>query len=518
MVCMVFSNNELPPCDGFNNMTKMRLRIFIICIAIIFLKYPDPVSGANIIFPWRSTSVFVPSGQSFHILYNNINSLTIDSVILSGQFNRIALSIDSVETGRFVYDHYTGLSVNNRIWVNVPGLTPVELYDLFIHTGGEIHSSPGSVKVLDGFNSSHTLIHITDLHLSRQWVGTPEEGYAKELELFSGFVKVANIINPDFILITGDNIMEYTMFDADSTGWGGTVIYDPEKRPLTEEKYKNLFYGAEDFSGVYGLDAPAFLIPGNHDFHGIPADEHHMKAEQWNRHMGKRFHGFTFAGTRVILADDSLGDRFGEIPKSAPMSGLQGRVHEEFLKKNGAGKVRILAQHTHNNIDTGFLDRNNINILLNGHNHSPHQGLVGTTPTLNIRPGVVCRSGEINNWEERLGFFRIIYIDGDKYDYTPPLRFCEDPTVHHSALKLNLTLDFKEPNDGTSRSNIAVIKNNFPADMPGCKIRFIMKKGAFEVLGGTIIQIFHTDNFSILDVLADVRSNEQAEVEILPIK
>jgi predicted MPP superfamily phosphohydrolase len=495
----------------------MKFRILVvICITYILFKCPDTVSGGNIVFPWRSTSVFVPSGQSFYILYNNINSLPVDSVILRGQFNRVTLSIDSVEIGRFVYDHYTGVSVNNKIWVNVPDRAPVELYDLFIHTGGEIHRSPKSVKVLDGFNGSHKLIHITDLHLSRQWVGTPEEGYAKELELFNGFVKVANIIDPDFILITGDNIMEYTMFDADSTGWGGTVIYDPVKRPLTEEKYKNLFYGADEFSGIYGLDAPAFLIPGNHDYHGIPADEHQMKAEQWNRHMGKRFHGFTFAGTRVILADDSLGDRIKENSKPAPLSGSQGRIHEEFLQENGAGKLRILAQHTHNNIDTGFLNRNNINILLNGHNHSPHEELIGYTPTLSMRPGVVCRSGEINNWEERLGFFRIIYINDNEYEFTPPLRFCKDPTVHHSQLKLNLTLDLKEPNDGTSRNNVALIKNDFPSDMPGCKIRFIMKKGDYNVKGGLIKQHFHTDQYSIIDVLADVKSNETAKIEILP--
>jgi hypothetical protein len=483
-------------------------------LLIIVLLFPINTFAGKIIYPWRAASAIIKSGESFEILYESEKALSIDSAVLVGPYNRLLLHIESSLSGHSEYDHYTKASVNQKILVIVPATAPEELYDLLVYSGGKESKSPKSVKVVKEFNTSHIFIHITDLHMTRQWVGTPENGYAKELELFDGFVKVANIIASDFILITGDNIHEYTMFDADETGWGGNRVFDADKRPFVEEKYGNLFYGAHGFSGLYGLNVPRFMIPGNHDFYGIPIEDHLAKSLQWNDYLGKRVHGFSYAGTRVILADDCLGDPTDEIPESAPMSGMQGRVHERFLKENGAGSLRILAQHRHNVIDTLFLNKHKFNILLNGHNHSPFSELIGSTPTLNIRPGVVCRSGEINNWEKNLGFFRIFFVDGDKFDHTPPLRFCKNPTSHYKELDLNLTLDFKNPNDGRSIGNEAVISNSFPVDLPRCKVRFVMKKGNYKVTGGSIHQIISTHDLSVVDVYTDVRSNEKKAVRI----
>ena len=112
------------------------------------------------------------------------------------------------------------------------------------------------------FSPNHSFIHISDLHVTRQWVGKPDDGYAKELELFDSFVKVANIIAPDFVIVTGDVIHHYTRIEADKTGWGGKKLYDADQRPLVEEKYRNYYHGAKGFSGIYGLNSPVFSLPG----------------------------------------------------------------------------------------------------------------------------------------------------------------------------------------------------------------------------------------------------------------
>lgn len=497
----------------------MKIKLLYLFSVILFLvTLPLFVFAGNIVYPWRAVSTFVKSGESFHILYNNVSSLPIDSVILVGPFNKVTLNIDSVNIGRFKYDTYTQYDVNNEIWVNVPEFTPEELYDLQIHSGGQVHLSPKSVKVVIQYNQTHSFIHISDLHISRQWVGTAEDGYAKELELFDRFVEVANIISPDFILITGDNIHHYTMVDADATGWDGKKIYEAHERPLVEEKYKNFFYGAKEFSGLYGLNAPTFNATGNHDSYGVPRNDPYAKSTQWNNMMGKRVYGFSYAGTRIIVADDYLGDPVTDIPDNAPMSGLQGKLLNSFLNKKGAGSLRIMAQHRHDRIDTTFINNNKINILLNGHNHFPSQEYVGSTPTLSIRSGTVCRSGEIRRWEETLGFFRIFYIDDDTFEYTPPLRFCKNPTVHYKDLELNITLDFHKPNNGSSVNNKAIIRNFFSVDLPKCKVRFVMKKGEYEVSGGTIHQVIQTDNLSVVDVYTNVDSNDIAIVNIHELK
>ncbi len=497
-----------------------RKQNFRVLMILLFISAFGTLCGfaGNIVYPWRATTAIVKNETHFNILFQNTKSLPIDSVCIVSRFYSEKLKIDAVETGRFEYDHYTNRTVNNRLSVSISVRAPEELYDLYVHCGGEVHRSPKSVKVVKDFNRSHSFIHISDLHMTRQWEGLPEDGYAKELELFDRFIEVANIISPDFILITGDNIMEYTMFGANESGWGGERVYDADKRPLLEEKYKNLFWGSHGFSGIYGLNAPTFLIPGNHDFHGMPIDAYLEKCHQWNDMMGKRLHGFLFAGTRIILADDSLGDPEHEIPGSAPLSGLQGKVHEAFLQENGPGSLRILAQHKHSPIDTAFLNRNRINILVNGHNHSPNSEIIGTTPTHHSRPGVVCRSGEIKTWEKNLGFFRIFYIDDDSFHYTEPLRFCENPISAYEDIILNLTVDFEKPDDGSQVQNTILIRNAFPVNLENCKVRAVMKIGTYRVTGGVIDQTIDAGEFSVLDILFDVSSGEEKRITISPVR
>ena len=155
-----------------------------------------------------------------------------------------------------------------------------------------------------------------------------------------------------------------------------------------------------------------------------------------------------------------------------------------------------------------------LTFLLNGHRHDPFYEYVGVTPTISIRPGTVCRSGEINNWEKTLGFFRIFYINGGAFEFTPALRFCKNPTLPYQDLELNLTLDYEKPNNGTYNSNEAVIHNSFDVDLPKCKIRFVMKKGNYIVSGGTIQQVIQTDYLSVVDVYTDVNSNTIRQVRI----
>ncbi len=342
-------------------------------------------------------------------------------MILEGPFNRVILRIDSVNIGRFEFDTYTHKSTNNRIWVHVPDSSPEEMYDLVVKSGGETHVSLQSVKVVHEFNSRHNFIHITDLHVSRQWVGPAENGYAKELELLDNFIKVANIINPDFVIITGDNIHDYTRFNADSTGWGGDLVRGADQLPLVEEKWKNFYEGANGFSGIHGFNSPTFTTSGNHDFYGVAEDNHPAKAALWNNLCGKRVYGFSYAGTRVIVADDYLGDPLIDIPDKSPMSGLQGKVLESYLKENGKGQIRIMAQHRYNRIDTTFCNKHKISILLNGHSHIPFYESVGTTPTISIRPGTVCRSG-CRDPDHELGYFRIFTIDGDSFEFSPRIK------------------------------------------------------------------------------------------------
>lgn len=491
-------------------------RILGMIISVLFLQHDFSASAADIVYPGRAVPVIVKTGETFDILFRNVCGKRIDSVDISAPYSRTRLVIDTVVDGKILFDSYTQQSVNNKITVRVPLSVPEDLYNLNIFSCGHTHVSPVSVKVIREYHLRHRFIHISDPHISRQWEGTADEGYAKELELFDRFVEVANIISPDFIIVTGDLIHHYTLFDADSTGWGENKKYNPEDKPGVEEKYRNYFDGAQGFSGIGGLNSPVFSLPGNHDFYGIKGTDYMAKALQWNQFCGLRVYGFSYGGTRVLVADDSLGDPVKDIPDNRPMSGLQGKVLENFLAEKGTGDLRIMAQHRPDRIDTAFLNRNKISLLLNGHRHNPSQEYVGSNPTLSSRPGAVCRSGEIKNWKETLGFFRIFTVNRDSLTYTPPLRICENPTLTYNQLKMNLTLSFLKPNNGKASANEAVITNLFDSGLPECKIRFVMKKGDYLVTGGRVLQTITNDSVTVMDVLTDVGSKSARKVEINP--
>ncbi len=469
----------------------------------------------KIVYPGGSCPTIVKSGNNMDILYDNSSMQTVDSVILEGPFNRVVLSKFSVNKGKYEYDNYTQAHTNNKISVNIPSNIPEELYNLVIKSGKETSISKKSVKVVKEFRKTHRFIHMSDPHISRQWEGTPENGYAKELELLDRFIEVANIISPDFIMVTGDLIHDYTRMNADSVGWGGYLL-DRNAPPLAEEKYRNYFEGTHGLSGIYGFNSPTFSTTGNHDFYAVDKNDSKGKCNQWNSILGKRVYGFSYGDTRIIASDDFLGDSTIDKPQNAYMSGLQGKMIDAFLKENGSGKLRIWAKHSPKliEIDTMFMDKNDINLIINGHSHVPKQDYIGKRKVVSIRPGAVCRSGEVAHWKKTLGFFRIITIDGDTFEYSEPLRFCKDPTLPCKELDLNLQLNYKKTNDGSFDSNEATITNRFGIDLPSCKVRFVMPKGKYKVSEGTVFQTIESGKYSIVDVCVNVKADSKQKIQI----
>jgi predicted MPP superfamily phosphohydrolase len=491
--------------------TLVTVAMEVLCATAVAQSYHQV---GSIVYPYRAVPAIVQSGNHFDILFNNRRSQAIDSVVLKGAYWNVRVAADSVQSGRFEYDSVTRMYVNTTISAGVPVGAPEELYDLAVYCGGETFISKRSVKVVKSFPTKHKFIHITDPHVSRNWIGEAGNGYAKELELLDRFIDVANIIAPDFVVVTGDLTHDYTRFNADKREWGGRLEKEFDKLPTEEEKFKNYYEGAKGFKGVQAIDAPVFSVPGNHDFYGMKADDYINKCLQWNSISGKRVYGVSFAGTRLLGADDFLGDPVNDSFSRGPMAARQRIIFENFLKEEGPGQLRIMAKHSHRHFDTSFLNRNSIQLVVNGHSHSPGIDTLGTTPSISMRPGVVCRSGELEGWEKRLGFFRIFYVDGGNFQYTAPLRFCSNPTVPYKNLDLNLLLSFVNNNTGTSISNTAILTNKFPVDLPGCRVRFVMRKGKYRVNNGVIRQIVNTGKFTVIDVNVDLKAGDLKRIKI----
>lgn len=112
----------------------------------------------------------------------------------------------------------------------------------------------------------------------------------------------------------------------------------------------------------------------------------------------------------------------------------------------------------------------------------------------------------------------IFYVDGADFQYTGPLRFCANPTASYSKIVPNLTLTFREDNTDRSTANMANIVNKLPVDLPGCRIRFVMKKGTYRVSNRSVSQVVDTDTCTIIDVRADAKANGQQTITLKSVR
>ncbi len=123
-----------------------------------------------------------------------------------------------------------------------------ELYDLKL----EIHGSnsdvvKNAVHVIPQFNENFYFVHVTDTHLPTHlyWFQEGSEQDTSEVEDLRQVIRDINLINPAFVLLTGDFINEGEL-----------------------EDFLNLRYYTRAQNILSEFEVPVFLVAGNHDIGG----------------------------------------------------------------------------------------------------------------------------------------------------------------------------------------------------------------------------------------------------------
>ncbi len=119
-----------------------------------------------------------------------------------------------------------------RIWCSVPMSVEHGIYDLVITLGSVADTQIHAICVVEDMPTSFTILHITDPHF-----GTTGTGHVDNRERVK---KVVELVNPAFIMLTGD---------ITDTG--------------TQAQFR------EFLTWMHGITAPVFGIPGNHDWNNI---------------------------------------------------------------------------------------------------------------------------------------------------------------------------------------------------------------------------------------------------------
>ena len=134
-----------------------------------------------------------------------------------------------------------------KLFATIPETDFYELFDLIVSTGTEKDTTENAVKIISDWKTDYYFIHITDSHLPTHLYCT-DDGYeldTSEIADLREVINDINLLNPEFVLFTGDIINEGELEDFQNRRY-----YTKSQKLLAE------------------FDVPVFVTSGNHDLGG----------------------------------------------------------------------------------------------------------------------------------------------------------------------------------------------------------------------------------------------------------
>ncbi|MBE0676362.1 MAG: metallophosphoesterase, partial [Bacteroidales bacterium] len=445
----------------------------------------------EIIYPWRSTTAIVQSGHAFEVWFNADAGQKVYSAKLRGPYNIVDATINSISEQEWIYDQWSGNTCNRKFTVSVPADAPADRYDLVLYTSTGEEISLKSVKVIREYKSSYYIFHISDGH---RWEKYPSRDSMVSLREQSAVIEMANIIDPEIIFETGDNM------------WGNQQSMDQRK-----SRAATYFSGGKlDTEVVKGLNdayAAVFICPGNHDsFRNNYSLEPDIAgvAKDWNELYGLQSHCFEYGSARFIGINNSWcpttgGGEPGYIPN------YKWQIDEaiDWINSVGPGNFRVSYQHVPQESLPPIYYRFKeagvpLDMMIAGHIHR------SSTNPYSIDGKSIIYCVEILGTAVKKSPFNLYKVDATAGTYTPiPDQYAASQglvaEMDYSTIKLRLS--YSKPNDGSNTDNVGTIVNDFTYAITSARIRFVVPKGnSYLVTGGTIEQEFDGTDYHIVDV------------------
>ncbi|MHC1705711.1 MAG: Ig-like domain-containing protein [Tenuifilaceae bacterium] len=479
----------------------IRKKALAFSIALLLFSLSTNVWAGKIIYPWRSTTAIVKAGETFEVWYSADDGQTVNSIELQSPYIKVNATITNSISQTWIYDQWSGNTCNLKLTVSVPTNTPVDRYDLILKTSTGDEISLAGVKVIKEYKSSFYIFHISDAH---RWQGSYDP--TKILQSVSTTVDVANIIDPEMIIETGDNHYPNT------NNVSSTIqrIND----------YMNGFINGTDFiKGMNHFSAPVFSVPGNHD---TPQKNYQLEpdlktpAAYFNQHYGLQAYNFTYGDARFIGLNNSW---FSDESDGIPNFGHQTDAAKSWLNEVGKGNFRIGYCHvnTPNPLNAFYdplaLAGAPLNLIIVGHCHNSLIHTIKGYPDIKIAHSVYPlrephRKAPFNLYKVNTvaGTYEPI---GNEVGAHEGLEIADD----YNSIKLKLT--YSKANDGSNYDNEATIVNKYGFPITGAKIRFVLPKhSTYYITKGAISQEFDGTTYHIVDVSVDLEANSTTVVKL----
>jgi len=385
----------------------------------------------------------------------------------------------------------------STLWWEIQALVPAvpvyELYDLKVTaTGGIVDTTWNAVRVIAQYLNDYYFIQITDTHLPTQlyYYESGADTDSSEIVDLREIIRDVNIINPEFVVITGDFINEGELEDYLSKKY-----FSRAQRLLTE------------------FEVPVYLTSGNHDIGGwtdTPPPDGTARQNWWKFFGWKRLnnppagapyytqdYSFDYGSVHYVGLETYLNYESWrpEIYGSQSFTSAQMQWLTANLAGASGSAERVLFHHSDfsNQINLTSLG---VGLTLSGHTHSNTED---ASYPYKIVTNNACSS-------ERS--YRMVRVSNGVIQ--------PQATMSAGGSGTSLNVVFVPTNNGTNYAVTANITNSISQRFEHGQLRFVMpnEPGDISVAGGTLLQVDTSGPHAVCYVGVDILASSSRSVTV----
>lgn len=463
-------------------------------------------STVNYDFVLVEDNTIPATGDTLTVIQRPI--LNIPAIVLPGDTLMIECEADMYTTHRaaellygssqITMDIYSEVYNPATLWWNiaagVPNVPIFELYDLKVTASGGISDTTvNAVHVIPEFKNDYYFVHITDTHLptNMYYYEYGSDIDSSSIIDFREVIRDINIINPEFVLLTGDLVNEGELEDFQNRRY-----FTKAQRMLTE------------------LDVPVYLVSGNHDLGGwndTPPPDGTARRTWWKFFGWKRLndppvgalwytqnYSFDYGPVHYIGMEAYLNYdnwRWGIYGYESFTAGQMQWLTDELTAASGSS-ARVLFYHFDFS-DQIFLNQLGVEMALYGHTHQNGGSIL--SPPYNLCTASTCSGRRA---------YRLVRVSNGVLH--------PSSTVYSGSTGNNLQVEFQPANDGSNFSVTAEITNWLFESFEHAQLRFFMPDttGQVTVTGGTLLQVDNSDSLAVYYIGVDIQPSSTQIVTV----